>query len=119
MSARKLLLDLPTTAARARLAIPTLQNKTCIVTGGSQGIGAAVASRFASEGAHVTIVGRKPEKLKQVCAEIRALRTCESQNISAFEGDVREDETWSVLLKSVVWLNVKSCCWGGCGEVLC
>jgi NAD(P)-dependent dehydrogenase (short-subunit alcohol dehydrogenase family) len=106
MSVRKLLSDLPGPAARARLAIPTLQNKTCIVTGGSQGIGAAIASRFASEGAHVTIVGRKPETLKQACAEISVFRTSESQNIHAFEGDVRQDQTWSELLKSVVWLRI-------------
>jgi NAD(P)-dependent dehydrogenase (short-subunit alcohol dehydrogenase family) len=108
MSVRKLLSDLPGATARARLAVPTLQNKTCIVTGGSQGIGAAIASRFVSEGAHVTIVGRKPETLKETFAEISVFRTSEDQKISTFEGDVRQDETWSELLKFVVWLQ--SCC---------
>lgn len=33
-----------------------LRNKVAIVTGGSQGIGEAIARRYAQEGAHVAIV---------------------------------------------------------------
>jgi len=47
-----------------------LQNKTAVVTGGGTGIGLAVAKRFAAEGAHVIITGRRKEVLDDAVAEI-------------------------------------------------
>ena len=49
-----------------------LKGKVAFVTGGSQGIGAATARRFAAEGATVVICGRRIEPLNQVAAEIVA-----------------------------------------------
>ncbi len=48
-----------------------LENKTAVVTGGSTGIGLAIAKRFAAEGAHVFITGRRKEALDDAVAEIR------------------------------------------------
>jgi NAD(P)-dependent dehydrogenase (short-subunit alcohol dehydrogenase family) len=47
-----------------------LKGKTTIVTGGSRGIGAAIAERFATEGAEVVIASRKQEVLDATAAEI-------------------------------------------------
>ncbi|GAB2745555.1 SDR family NAD(P)-dependent oxidoreductase [Sinomonas soli] len=44
-----------------------------VVTGGGTGIGAAIASRYAAEGARVVILGRRPGPLEAVAEEIGAL----------------------------------------------
>jgi NAD(P)-dependent dehydrogenase (short-subunit alcohol dehydrogenase family) len=46
------------------------EERTAIVTGGSRGIGRAVAERLASEGARVLITGRNGEQLEQAATEI-------------------------------------------------
>lgn len=50
-----------------------LKNKTAMITGGASGLGAALARRFASEGAGVSICGRRPAALEGPCKQIRAL----------------------------------------------
>lgn len=49
-----------------------MQGKVIIVTGSSDGIGRATASRLAADGAHVVIVARRPEPLAEAEAAIRA-----------------------------------------------
>src|SRR5215470_16224306 len=48
-----------------------LSRRAAIVTGGSKGIGLAVAARFAASGADVAIVARTAEPLKEAVAAIR------------------------------------------------
>ena len=47
-----------------------LARKVMVVTGGGSGIGRCVAHELASLGAHVVLIGRKPEKLQAVADEI-------------------------------------------------
>ena len=47
-----------------------LKNKIAVVTGGSSGIGLAIAKLFAAQGAKVVITGRNIEKLQQAKQEI-------------------------------------------------
>ena len=48
-----------------------LEGKVAIVTGASRGIGAAIATQMAEEGAKVVLVSRKIEGLETVAGEIR------------------------------------------------
>ena len=50
----------------------SLENKVALVTGGSRGIGRAIALAFAEAGADVVVSSRKLPDLEQVAEEIRA-----------------------------------------------
>jgi 3-oxoacyl-[acyl-carrier protein] reductase len=50
-----------------------LQDRTALITGGSQGIGRACALVLAEAGADVAVGGRSLEKLKRVAQEVQAL----------------------------------------------
>jgi NAD(P)-dependent dehydrogenase (short-subunit alcohol dehydrogenase family) len=47
-----------------------LEKKTALITGGSRGIGKAVARAYVKEGASVVICGRDEEALRSTCQEI-------------------------------------------------
>src|ERR1041385_8931217 len=50
--------------------IDSISGKVAIVTGGTRGIGRAIAQRLLSEGAAVAICGRSPEHVAQAVAEL-------------------------------------------------
>lgn len=50
--------------------MPALQGKIAVITGGSSGIGLAVAKRFVNEGAFVFITGRRQAELDKAAKEI-------------------------------------------------
>jgi len=49
-----------------------LEGKTAIITGGSDGLGRATATRFASEGVKTVICGRREDYLKDVASQIES-----------------------------------------------
>ncbi|MFI5266646.1 MAG: SDR family NAD(P)-dependent oxidoreductase [Chloroflexota bacterium] len=66
----------------------TLAGKVTLVTGGSHGLGRAVAERFCAEGAHVAICGRSDAPLHETAAALRATRVSADQRIVAEMADV-------------------------------
>ena len=60
-----------------------------LITGGSSGIGAATARRFAEQGAAIAIVARRPEKINAIVKELQA-KGCDVLGIQA---DLKDPET--------------------------
>lgn len=50
---------------------PSFDDKTVIITGGSEGVGAATARRFAAAGANLVLVARTRKNLDQIAEELR------------------------------------------------
>lgn len=62
--------------------MPRLKNKIALVTGASAGIGLAAAQRFAAEGAHVYMVGRRRDELEKAAASIGADATAVQADVA-------------------------------------
>ncbi len=72
--------------------------RVVIVTGGGSGIGRCTAHELASLGAHVALVGRTPEKLAAVAAEIAAA----GGSASTHPCDIREEARVQVTVRDVL-----------------
>ena len=60
-----------------------LDGCTAIITGGSAGIGLAVAERLAAQGAQLALLARTPERLEAARETVRASARDVSQKIIA------------------------------------
>jgi NAD(P)-dependent dehydrogenase (short-subunit alcohol dehydrogenase family) len=74
--------------------MPALQGRVAVITGGSSGIGLAIAKRFVSEGAYVFITSRRQTELDKAVAEI-------GKNVTAVQGDVSKLEDLDRLYSAV------------------
>src|SRR6478736_1554727 len=63
-----------------------LTGKRVIITGGSTGIGAAVARRFLAEGAKVAVWCRNPSNAKVIAAELPDLTVVAAVDVADAEG---------------------------------
>ena len=68
-----------------------LKDRAIFITGGGSGLGRSMALRFSELGAHLFVVGRREEPLKEVCDEIHraggsaAYATCDVRDPAAVE----------------------------------
>lgn len=69
-------------------------NKTVIVTGGSEGVGAATARRFAAAGANLVLVARRRKNLESLAEELRT-----QTKVLVVPMDVSDRDACSNLLK--------------------
>jgi 3-dehydrosphinganine reductase len=64
--------------------------KHVLVTGGSSGIGLALARKLASAGANLWILARDPVRLDSACRALLALRQSAEQQVGTLAGDVAD-----------------------------
>ena len=77
-----------------------LLGKIAVVTGGSRGIGLAIAKALAAEACNVVISGRERQTIDAAAAELRK-QTSGDARILAFECDIRDNEAVTRLFASV------------------
>jgi NAD(P)-dependent dehydrogenase (short-subunit alcohol dehydrogenase family) len=79
-----------------------LENKLCLVTGGSRGIGEAIAAAFLREGARVIITSRKLDKLEEAKARLEPLGPGRVFACACHMGEVAQIEAlWSSCLEEI------------------
>ncbi|WP_248906835.1 SDR family NAD(P)-dependent oxidoreductase [Halocatena marina] len=78
----------------------SVDGKTVLITGSSQGIGKVTAERFAADGARVVVSSRSQEKIDSVVADIEE-RDVPGEAI-AVECDVRERDAVEALIEATV-----------------
>lgn len=75
-----------------------MKDQVVIVTGGSSGMGKAMATKFAADGAQVVITGRTLEKLERTKAEIEKFEN----QVLCVEMDVRDPEKVQHMVQSTL-----------------
>jgi NAD(P)-dependent dehydrogenase (short-subunit alcohol dehydrogenase family) len=78
-----------------------LKERSVLVTGGGSGLGLAMAKKFASYGAKVTIAGRTLDRLERAAGEIRAVAR-EGGEVDYKPADVREPAEVDALVAHAV-----------------
>ena len=82
-----------------------MAGRVVLITGGSRGIGLAVAHRLSQEGATCVLVGRDEERLAHAAAELAPTQAEDKtgvNNHSFVAGDVRHIRTWFAIQQAAV-----------------
>ncbi|MDD5312897.1 MAG: SDR family oxidoreductase [Dehalococcoidia bacterium] len=84
------------------MKITNFEGRTAYITGGSSGIGLAIAKQLASRGAGVIIFSRQADLLKSAIREIENCRVSEGQRFSYMQVDVSQYEMTEKVLSNAV-----------------
>jgi len=76
-----------------------LTNKTAIITGGSRGIGRAIAERFAQEGCNLTIAARTESELNHTAKEISDQL---SAKVLTYQTNIVDEENVKLMVEKTV-----------------
>jgi len=79
-----------------------LSGKRAIVTGGSRGIGLAVAGVLAAEGAHVALVARSEPDLRAAAAQVGARMAGGGNQVVTIVADTRSEESVQAMVAHTV-----------------
>ena len=77
--------------------VPRLHEEIALITGGSRGIGLAIALEFAREGARVALVGRSAAELANAEAKVREAGGA----VLARQADVTDEAAMSAVIDDV------------------
>jgi 3-dehydrosphinganine reductase len=97
-----------------------VEGLTAVVTGGSQGLGLALARELSSRGANVVVVARDTVKLESAVKTLQAQAKTPQQRFSHLSYDLRLPESAPKILQEVkAWNNSEApdlifCCAGHC-----
>lgn len=81
-----------------------LKNKTALISGSTKGIGFAIASQLAAEGAHVMVNGRTDEAVASALHQIR--QTVPEAKLDGFAGDLSTVKATEELLKRLPSVDI-------------
>ncbi|OHD68703.1 MAG: hypothetical protein A2W19_12885 [Spirochaetes bacterium RBG_16_49_21] len=70
--------------------LKTFSGKTAVITGGSKGIGKAVAGEFVTHGGNVCIIARNKKDLSKAADDVSKLRVRDSQTVTAVPCDAAD-----------------------------
>ncbi|ODQ65315.1 3-ketosphinganine reductase, catalyzes the second step in phytosphingosine synthesis [Nadsonia fulvescens var. elongata DSM 6958] len=91
-----------------------VENKLAVISGGSQGVGAAIAKALFARGAHVVVVARNVSKLQETVNEMESVRQNADQKAYFIQADlaIAEDST-RVFQELHSEPDIVMCCAGG------
>lgn len=78
----------------------SLHNKRILLTGASSGIGAELAPMLAKEGAHLTLLARRKDRLQKLAEKIK--QQFNNQKVTLIDGDVTDPEVQHRAIQTTV-----------------
>src|SRR5947209_6127158 len=70
------------------MTMESLRERVAIVTGGTRGIGRAIAFRLVAEGARVAICGTRQKSVDEAAAALRSIASSSSEHVFATVADI-------------------------------